>query len=100
MEWRHFQTHNDPPIKEGDLTLIVSRKLRTALEALGAKVNLIRNDAQPLTERRAEDFLNEAMEIEKGLYLEGDGRFLTHEPWESDWFKNKFNLERKCCSIE
>jgi len=92
LEWRHFQIYDDPPIKEGDLTLIVSRKLRTALEALGAKVSLIRNDAQPLTERRAEDFLNEAMEIEKGLYLEGDGRFLTHEPWESDWFKKQVQL--------
>ena len=32
------------------------------------------------------------MEIEKGLYLEGDGRFLTHEPWESDWFKKQVQL--------
>ncbi|MDA0346373.1 MAG: N-acetylmuramoyl-L-alanine amidase [Verrucomicrobia bacterium] len=92
LEERHFKIGDDPPIKEGDLTLIVSRKLSIALEALGATVRLIRKDAQPLTERRAKDFIEEASIIEKRLYLDGDGRFLTVTPWDSDWFKKRIQL--------
>ena len=92
LEERHFKIGNGTPVKEGDLTLIVSLKLSSALEALGAKVSLTRKNAQPLTERRASDFIEEASEIEKQRYLDGDGRFLSITPWESDWFRKRIQL--------
>jgi len=95
LEWRHFQIGDDSPVKEGDLTLIVSGKLSTALEALGAEVSLIRKNAEPLTEFRPKDFNNEAMVIEKQLYLEGDGRVPTDTPWESEWFKKRIQLREE-----
>jgi len=53
MEERFFQIGEDgPAVQEGDLTLLVSQMLKPELEALGAKVTLIRSTAEPLTKQR------------------------------------------------
>ncbi len=87
MEARHFQIGEDPPVKEGDLTLVVSRKLKDALEALGAKATLIRTAAEPVTQKRPEDFWYQAEAIEQQFYMEQEGVTLENTPWETEWFK-------------
>lgn len=89
MEARHFQIGDDPPVKEGDLTLVVSRKLKDALVALGAKATLLRTTAEPLTPKRAEDFLHQAEAIEQQFYMEKEGFTLENTPWETEWFKKR-----------
>jgi len=45
------------PVCEGDLTLRVAKLLKPRLEALGARVSLVRDQAQPLTSLRPPDLL-------------------------------------------
>lgn len=63
MEERHFQIGNDPPVKEGDQTLVVSKKLKERLETLGARAVLLRTENEPVTTKRPEDFWDVAEEI-------------------------------------
>ncbi len=48
------------PVTEGDMTLITARLLAARLEALGAKVDLVRSSAGPLTKLRPEDLRDAA----------------------------------------
>lgn len=48
MEGRHFQIGGDPPVREGELVLEVARKIRSRLEALGARVSLVREANAPV----------------------------------------------------
>jgi len=52
MEERFFQLGKSRPVVEGDLTLAVARKLKGALEKLGAKVTLLRKSDRPITGER------------------------------------------------
>ena len=52
MEERCFQLDDGSEIKEGDLTLLTAQILKPMLEALGARVNLVRDSAAPLTTQR------------------------------------------------
>ncbi|MGI8432984.1 MAG: hypothetical protein ACR2MW_11935, partial [Chthoniobacterales bacterium] len=56
MEERWFQIKKAPPIMEGDLTLQVAEMLAARLQSLGAKVSLVRANAEPLTPYRPSDF--------------------------------------------
>jgi N-acetylmuramoyl-L-alanine amidase len=56
MEKRHFQMGDDPPVKEGDLSLAVAKRLIPELEELGAVPYLVRDGAEPVTHRRPSDF--------------------------------------------
>ncbi len=56
MEKRHFQMGDDPPVKEGDLSLAVAKRLIPELEELGAVTYLVRDGAEPVTHRRPSDF--------------------------------------------
>ncbi|MCZ6675336.1 MAG: N-acetylmuramoyl-L-alanine amidase [Verrucomicrobia bacterium] len=89
MERRHFQIGEDPPVKEGDLTLQVSRKLVRKLEDLGARVRLVRSDLQPVTQKQPEDFFDEAEAIEQRIWLESQSIFLNNTPWVTQWFQNR-----------
>ncbi|MDX2111137.1 MAG: hypothetical protein SFY80_12950 [Verrucomicrobiota bacterium] len=60
MEERCFQIGEEPPVKEGDLTLKVAQMLKPLLEARGAVVFLVRENAEPVTSKRPEDFWEEA----------------------------------------
>jgi N-acetylmuramoyl-L-alanine amidase len=61
LEQRNFNPYpNDPtqvPIREGDLTLATAHHLKPLLEKLGAKVTLVRETSEPVTDQRPEDFL-------------------------------------------
>jgi N-acetylmuramoyl-L-alanine amidase len=52
MEGRFFQMGNTRPVREGDLTLAVAKKLKPQLEKLGAEVQLLRSSSRPVTPDR------------------------------------------------
>jgi hypothetical protein len=56
MEERFFVRGKDHPIQEAVLNLTVARLLRVRLETAGAEVFLTKNDFEPVTEKRPEDF--------------------------------------------
>jgi N-acetylmuramoyl-L-alanine amidase len=56
MEERWFQVGDSKPVQEGDLTLCVARLLGARLRELGAKVSFVRNDDEPTTAKRPDDF--------------------------------------------
>ena len=57
LEERRFVVGSQPPVCEGDLTLIVAKLLKPRLEALGATVSLVRQAADPLTTLRPADLV-------------------------------------------
>lgn len=59
-EARWLQVGGGRPVCEGDMTLLVAKLLRPRLEALGAKVSLVRDKAEPLGKLKPEDLLEEA----------------------------------------
>jgi N-acetylmuramoyl-L-alanine amidase len=63
MEERWFRVGDNKPVQEGDLTLCVARLLAARLRQLGAKVSFVRNDDEPTTAKRADDFRNLARKI-------------------------------------
>lgn len=60
IEERWFQVGDHRPVREGDLTLTVARKLKPRLEALGAEVTLVRESDEPLTDYRPRTLMDEA----------------------------------------
>jgi N-acetylmuramoyl-L-alanine amidase len=63
MEERWFQVGDNKPVQEGDLTLRVARLLARRLRELGAKVSFVRNDDEPTTGKRPDDFRELARKI-------------------------------------
>lgn len=63
MEERWFQVGESKPVTEGDLTLRVARILAPNLRRLGARVFLVRNDAEPVTPTRPDDFQKLARKV-------------------------------------
>ena len=63
IEERWFRVGDNKPVQEGDLTLCVARLLAARLRQLGAKVSFVRNDDEPTTAKRADDFRNLAKKI-------------------------------------
>ncbi|MEI7909113.1 MAG: N-acetylmuramoyl-L-alanine amidase [Verrucomicrobiota bacterium] len=57
VEERRLARGNEPAVCEGDLTLQVAKLLKPRLEALGARVSLVREQAEPLTPLRPPDLL-------------------------------------------
>ncbi|MFT4550639.1 MAG: N-acetylmuramoyl-L-alanine amidase [Verrucomicrobiales bacterium] len=58
MEERWYQIDGEgTEVKEGELTLKVAQLLEPELEALGAKVTLVRTKNEPVTKHRPEDFI-------------------------------------------
>jgi N-acetylmuramoyl-L-alanine amidase len=57
MEERWYQLKGHPlEVKEGELSLAVAQRLKIELEALGARISLVRETTEPVTPRRAADF--------------------------------------------
>ena len=56
MEERWFKVGDAPPVLEGDMTLRVAQMLGKRLRELGAKVSLVRNQLEPTTPKRPDDF--------------------------------------------
>jgi hypothetical protein len=63
MEERWFQVDEKTPVQEGDLVLRVSQLLAPRLKHLGAKVSFIRKNAEPITQKRPDDFKDLARKI-------------------------------------
>ena len=63
MEERWFQVDDSKPVQEGDLTLRVARLLATRLRDLGANVSFVRNDDEPTTAKRPDDFRELARKV-------------------------------------
>ena len=63
MEERWFQVGNTQTVQEGDLTLKVARLLAPRLRELGAKVFFVRNNNEPVTPKRPDDFRQVARKI-------------------------------------
>src|SRR5436305_1486394 len=63
MEERWFQVGNSKPFQECDLSLRVARLLAPRLRELGAKVAFVRNDDEPATAERPDDFRELARNI-------------------------------------
>ena len=66
MEGRFFQMGRSRPVREGDLTLGVAKKLKPQLEKLGAEVTLLRTSSRPLTPERPKTLRGPAMAELKG----------------------------------
>jgi N-acetylmuramoyl-L-alanine amidase len=66
MEGRFFQMGRSRPVREGDLTLAVAKKLKPQLEKLGAEVQLLRTSTQPVTRERPKTLRTEAAADLKG----------------------------------
>lgn len=62
IEERHFIYKDAPPVKEGNLTLIVAKMLATQLETLGAEVTLTREYLKPVNPNKPEDYDKYAFE--------------------------------------
>ena len=70
MEGRHFVIGKDTPVKEGDLSLEIAKKLDKILTALGAEVFLVRDKSEPVTSKQPKDFAKEAQEWIAGRGLD------------------------------
>ena len=60
MEERFFVHGKDRPVQEAELNLMVARLLKTRLEAAGAQVFLTKDNFEPVTDKRPEDFQAQA----------------------------------------
>jgi N-acetylmuramoyl-L-alanine amidase len=57
VEERWLSVENGKPICEGDMTLMVANLLKPRLEALGARISLVRDKPEPVTPLRPESLL-------------------------------------------
>jgi hypothetical protein len=60
MEERFFQRGKDRPVQEAVLNLTAARLLKARLEAAGVEVFLTKDNFQPVTDKRPEDFRAQA----------------------------------------
>lgn len=84
IERRQFGFIEDKPVREGEMALITAQLLKPKLEALGAKVTLVRDKNEPVTSKRAKDFLAQYKELnpnwpEALLKVEAQKRFYRRE---------------------
>lgn len=82
IEERWFQIGDGAPVREGDMVLIVAGHLRARLEALGAKVLMVRDGLEPITRQRPEDLVDEARAwlAERGIRITKEGYSGPHDP--------------------
>ena len=93
MEERFLSFKPGESIQEGDLSLLTAQILQKRLEALGAVVTLVRDQPQPVTEQRPENFVGVATETlkEHGILnpaptyagLQGDAKIITVQ-WQTE----------------
>jgi N-acetylmuramoyl-L-alanine amidase len=68
MEFRSFAIGDQPVVQEGDLVFATAKRLQALLEEEGAEVALVRNSSDPVTDKRPEDFLEEAFrDLARGI---------------------------------
>lgn len=57
IEERWLQAGEGPPVREGDMTLVVAKLLKPRLEALGAWVSMVRERTEPITTLRPDSLM-------------------------------------------
>ena len=62
IEERWFDAGDGHAVCEGDLTLLVAKRLKPQLKSLGARVSLVRENAEPVTPWRPEQLIETARE--------------------------------------
>ena len=70
MEERWYRMETGEAVKEGEMTLLTARRLKTKLESAGAIVSLVRNKLGPTTTQRPSDFEALAREDLKRIGIE------------------------------
>ena len=65
IEERWFVVGDGKPVREGDMTLQVAKLLKPKLEALGARVSLVREKTEPLTPLRPASLLKLAADSDE-----------------------------------
>ncbi len=60
MEERFFVRGKERPVQEAELNLMVARLLKARLETMGAQVFLTKDNFEPVTDKRPEDFQAQA----------------------------------------
>ncbi len=88
MEERWFQRGKDRPVQEAALNLTVARLLKQRLQAAGITVLLTKDNFQPVTDKRPEDFRAEA-EREVVTAVAGD---LLDEATRADTARKRMEL--------
>jgi N-acetylmuramoyl-L-alanine amidase len=58
IEERWLHVGDGPPIREGDMTLQVAKLLKPRLEALGARVSMVRDKTEPVTALRPDSLID------------------------------------------
>lgn len=58
IEERWLLVGDGPPIREGDMTLLVAKLLKPKLETLGARVTMVREKTEPLTPLRPSSLMD------------------------------------------
>ncbi|HSP42452.1 MAG TPA: hypothetical protein VLO11_06260 [Luteolibacter sp.] len=58
IEARWLLVGDGPPVMEGEMTLLVAKLLQPRLEALGAKVSLVRDNSEPVTPLRPDSLMD------------------------------------------
>jgi len=79
MEERFFERGKDRPVQEAELNLMVARLLKVRLERMGAKVFLTKDNFEPVTDKRPEDFQEQAEQE-----IKASTRFDTFPPLERE----------------
>lgn len=73
VEKRQFGRPEDKPVREGEMTLLTAIRLKPLLEAMGAKVSLVRTKNEPVTKKRSKYYLklyqDENPGVPKGLLM-------------------------------
>jgi len=67
IEERQFGFPGDRPIREGEMALQTSYRLKPLLEKMGAKVSMVRSKNEPVTPLRTADFLKLYKEYNPGV---------------------------------
>ncbi len=79
MEERFFERGKDRPVQEAELNLMVARLLKARLEAAGAQVFLTKDNFEPVTDKRPENFQAQAEQE-----IKESARFDTFPPLERE----------------
>jgi N-acetylmuramoyl-L-alanine amidase len=79
MEERFFERGKDRPVQEAELNLMVARLLKARLEVAGAQVFLTKDNFEPVTDKRPEDFQAQAEQE-----IKASTRFDTFPPLERE----------------
>ena len=77
IEARWLLVGDGPPVKEGEMTLLVARLLKPQLEAFGARVSLVRKSNEPVTPLRPDSLMDLAADSADGQATDASLRKLA-----------------------